>query len=156
MFYILLVNIFTMFSLVKQSDRPTIYNYVPTCVNLNVSESDLLDYSIKCTADILKFCKRNNISNVEANCVGYSQVCANIFNKIAKTNGYDCYAKPVVGYVKLFNVNLCKSISSLANSKTFYNFTKDHDFVEFYINGQIIYADPCVYDILGDKCKTVK
>ena len=36
------------------------------------------------------------------------------------------------------------------------NFVKDHDFVEFQINGQTIYADASAYDLIWKDCKTVK
>lgn len=149
-------------SLSKISDR--IPNYYP---NKSLKEEILLEtkglsseeirkYSIKKTAKILSFTVKNNLDNGNANCVGYAQMCAGISNYSFRINGYNSYAKPVVGYVKLLGVNLCNVLKCCMPTKRWENFVKDHDFVEYHIDGQTIFCDASAYDLIFNDCMTIK
>jgi hypothetical protein len=128
-------------------------------INYDVKGMDadeIMDYSIELTAKYLQFSEHNNIDNGKANCVGYAKLCASICNYALRKNGRKGYAKPVVGQVELFGINLCPVLVACAPTHKWKLFVKDHDFVEFYCGNDIIFADPCVYDLLGSDCKTIK
>ena len=132
-------------SLLKISDRTS--NYLP---------SKSLKEEIKIeTKGLSQEEIRNDISNGKANCVGYAQMCAGISNYAFRINGYNSSAKPVVGYVKLLGVNLCNILKLCMPTKRWENFVKDHDFVEYHIDGDIIYCDASTYDLIMNDCKTI-
>lgn len=148
-------------SLVKDKDRPN--NFSPSAElkaeikaeTAGMSAEDIRAYSIKKTASTLSFTIGENLSKGEANCMGYAKVCASICNCAFKANGLKATAKPVVGYVMLYGINLCNVLKACMPTRRMENFVKDHDFVEFHIDGQTIFADACIYDILWNDCKTI-
>lgn len=111
-------------------------------------------YSIKKTSSLLSFSVKNDLSNGKANCVGYAQMCASISNCAFKANGINASAKPVVGYVMFYGINLCNVLKWCMPTKRWENFVKDHDFVEYHIDGQTIYCDASAYDLIYQDCKT--
>ena len=121
-----------------------------------LSSEEIRKYSIKKTAKILSFTVKNDLDNGNANCVGYAQMCAGISNYAFRINGYNSSAKPVVGYVKLWGVNLCNVLKCCMPTKRWENFVKDHDFVEYHIDGQTIYCDASAYDLIFNDCITIK
>lgn len=121
----------------------------------DLSPQEIREYSIKKTASILSFTVNNDLDNGKANCIGYSQMCAGISNYAFRTNGHNSYAKPVVGYIKLFGVNLCYILKWCMPTKRWEKFFKDHDFVEYHIEGETIFCDPSVYDLIWNDCKTI-
>ena len=122
---------------------------------VDLDGNQLQSYSIRKTADLLRFSQRNNIADGKANCVGYAQLCAAIYNCGAKAHKISGYARPVVGYIEIGPLNICSIARSIAPRK-WKNFVKDHDFVEFTIDKDIFYADASVYDVIGTDCKTSK
>lgn len=148
--------------LVKTGNRQVSYSLTTEMRNQIDKETrgmtafEIQIYSIEFTAKHLDFAKRNDISKGKANCVGYAQLCACVFNQALASNKLKGYAKPVVGYVKLGRLNICHVLRNLVTSK-YKNFVKDHDFVEFDYEGWIDgprYADPCAYDLIGNDCMT--
>ena len=121
-----------------------------------MSAEDIRTYSVKKTAKLLTFTVKNDLSKGEANCIGYAQMCAGISNYAFKTNGLKASAKPVVGYVMFYGINLCDVLKWFMPSKRWENFVKDHDFVEYHIDGETIYCDASAYDLLWKDCKTYK
>lgn len=121
-----------------------------------MNAEEIRSYSLKKTCSLLSFSVRNDLSDGKANCIGYAQMCASIFNYACRSNGLNSKAKPVVGYVMLYGINLCDVLKWCMPTKRWENFVKDHDFVEFNIDGQVIYADASAYDILWQDCKTSK
>lgn len=121
-----------------------------------MSAEEIRNYSVKKTAKILSFTVKNNLSKGEANCVGYAQMCASISNYAFRTNNIHASAKPVVGYVLFCGINLCNILKWCMPSKRWENFVKDHDFVEYHIEGQTIYCDASAYDLIYKDCKTIK
>lgn len=149
-------------TLTKISDRPNPY-YPDRTLQSEIKEDtegmcaeDIRIYSVKKTAKILSFTVKNNLSKGEANCVGYAQMCASISNCAFRTNNINASAKPVVGYVMFYGVNLCNVLKWCMPSKRWENFVKDHDFVEYHIDGQTIYCDASAYDLIYKDCKTTK
>lgn len=121
-----------------------------------MSAEEIRNYSIKKTAKFLSFTVKNNLSEGEANCIGYAQMCAGISNYAFRVNGINASAKPVVGYVMFCGINLCDVLKWCMPSKRWENFVKDHDFVEYHIDGQTIYCDASAYDLIYKDCKTTK
>ncbi|MCQ2257448.1 MAG: hypothetical protein MJZ41_05565 [Bacteroidaceae bacterium] len=119
-----------------------------------MSAEEIRLYSIKKTAKRLSFTVKNNLANGKANCVGYAQMCAGISNYAFRTNGINASAKPVVGYVMFYGVNLCDILKWCMPNKRWKNFVKDHDFVEYHIDGKTIYADASLYDVFWKDCET--
>lgn len=119
-----------------------------------MSAEEIRNYSVKKTAKNLSFTVKNNLSKGEANCVGYAQMCAGISNYAFRTNGINASAKPVVGYVMFYGVNLCDILKWCMPNKRWKNFVKDHDFVEYHIDGKTIYADASLYDVFWKDCET--
>lgn len=114
----------------------------------------IIRYSMNLTDELLTFTRYNDVHNGKANCIGYAQVGASICNYAMQGNGYKYKAKPVVGYVHLFGINLCK-VGNIIAPKKYKNFIKDHDFVEIKIEDNTIYFDPSLYDYFID-CTTCK
>ena len=121
-----------------------------------MSAEEIRNYSVKKTAKRLSFTVKNNLSMGEGNCVGYAQMCAGISNYAFRVNGIKASAKPVVGYVMFYGINLCDVLKWCMPSKRWENFVKDHDFVEYHIYGRTIYADANLYDIFWKDCETIK
>lgn len=110
---------------------------------------DVVDYALDMTADKLQFSKRNDIPNGKANCVGYARYYATVCNYIFKAKGYDCDARPVVGYIDLNGTNLCNVLKETAPNE-YKNFVKDHDFVQLIFGHDRAFIDPCLYDLIGN------
>ena len=54
----------------------------------------------------LSFTAKNNIQNIKANCVGYAQLTSAIINFAFQANKLPYKAKPIVGKVYLFGIDL--------------------------------------------------
>lgn len=149
-------------TLVKTSDRPNPYHPDQALLSAikedtkGMSAEEIRNYSVKKTAKMLSFTVKNNLSKGEANCIGYAQMCAGISNYAFRVNGIKASAKPVVGYVMCCGVNLCNVLKWCMLSERWENFVKDHDFVEYHIDGQTIYSDASAYDLIYRDCKTTK
>lgn len=122
----------------------------------SMSAEEIRLYSIRKTAKLLSFTTKNNLLKGEANCVGYAQMCAGISNYAFRVNGINASAEPVVGYVMFYGINLCDVLKWCMPSKRWENFVKDHDFVEYHIDGQTLYCDASAYDLLFKDCITKK
>lgn len=120
-----------------------------------LTQVQIMKYSIELTASYLQFSRYNNIDSHKANCVGYAKLCASICNCALHENNLTGYAKPVVGYVSFNRINLCALLTFCLPDK-WKPFVKDHDFVEFYFGDGIIYADPCLYDLIKSDCMTFR
>lgn len=110
-------------------------------------DKDIVDYSFCLTNELLTFSEKNNISRGKANCIGYSQLFTSICNYALQVKGYEKRAKPVVGYVKWYGINLCKIARFLA-PKRYKNFVKDHDFVELNYGSYRVYCSPTLNEMI--------
>ncbi len=152
----------TSFSLVKTGTRTATYS-LPRNLSARVDHEcrgmtldEIIDYSLEMTAGELQFDVQNDIAGGKANCVGYAQLCSAICNQALESNGFRERSRPVVGYVKNCGLNICTILKTVAPSERWSNFVKDHDFVELQINGKAYYFDASIYDVLGNKCLTIK
>ena len=156
------ITCWSPFALAKSNNRPSSYlldqNLKSQIASetMNMTGEEIREYSCKKTARLLSFTAKNDIVHGKANCVGYAQLYAGICNYACQVNGLDCTAKPVVGYIMFYNINLCNALTKCMPNKHWKNFVKDHDFVEFHMNNSIIYSDACLYDLIGTDCMTIK
>lgn len=141
----------------RVSDTPNLSSSIKKEIEIEtktMSEIDLLKYSLKKTSDILQFDRTNNINKGKANCVGYAQTCSFIFNYACSINNVShCKATPVIGTVKYGKINLCNILQSIV-PKEWKNFVKDHDFVQYNIDSETIYADPTAKDLINSSFTT--
>ena len=159
---IIMLFILCSFTLVKTHDRAKSYS-LPLALKSQIAnetkgmtEKQIIDYSLNLTAKKLKFAEKNDIEHGKANCMGYAQLCSAICNQALKNNGYKYRAKPIVGYISNCGINLCSLFKGVAPNKHWKNFVKDHDFVELQVGDKTYYFDPSIYDVLGNKCLTIK
>lgn len=157
---LLFVVIAASFGLVKLKDRPNPYKLsaskkaVIMKETKGFSDTDIINYSLKYTANKLSFAQHNSIDNGVANCVGYARLCASVCNTALSSNKIQGIATPVVGYIKVCDVNLCSLVKSVMPTQDYKNFVKDHDFVELRTSTCVYQFDPCMYDIIGVSCLT--
>ena len=147
------------FSLAKVSNRPRNYS-VPKDLRTEIaaevsgmSADEIMSYGLRKTAHMLRYTEKNDLTNGMANCIGYAEVYAGICNHAFNVNKVQCKATPVVGYVMAGKINLCTIAERIAPQR-WKGFLKDHDFVEFTLGDSTIYQDACIYDILGNRCRT--
>lgn len=120
----------------------------------NLDDFEIAKYCVEFTANYLSFKEKNDISNKEANCIGYSELCKSLCNYVYKVNNRNVKVNHVRGYIKCYNINLCNLLKILVPNN-YKNFVKDHDFVEIYINNEYIYMDPTLLDLLNTDGTTI-
>ena len=149
----LIIFLWGLISLIKIGDRDYKYDYFPDDVKAEIesntigySDEQIIKYSLDLTSKLLMFSEKNCLEKGEANCVGYAVLCSNICNYALSINNSTARTKPVVGYIKICGINICDLAQSLV-SPEYKNFVKDHDFVEYYKEGQeSTFFDPSLYD----------
>lgn len=159
---VVLTVMLTSFTLIKTGDRQktcTLSKSMNEKVDAETTGMDvekIIDYSLKLTASRLQFSIYNDINNGKANCVGYARLCASICNQALTANGIHGKARPVVGYIESNGINLCDVLKAISPKDSYKNFVKDHDFVELVTDSKTYYFDPSIYDVLGNKCLSIK
>lgn len=154
--------LWTPFTLVKVRDREETWKLTPDQKQEIRRETErlkaeaIMDYSIRKTARMLTFHVEEDRVHGRAHCVGYATLCAAIANHAFRTHHLEASATPVVGYVMFHGINLCEALADIELSEEWERFVRDHDFVEFRIDGRTVYADPCIYDLTWKDCKTIK
>lgn len=98
--------------------------------------------------ELLSFSVKNDITNGKANCVGYAQLSSAIINYAFKLNDMSYKARPVVGQVYCFGINLTALSQKILPAKH-RPFFKDHDFVEVDLGHNAIYVDCSLQDLIG-------
>ena len=98
----------------------------------------------------LSFSAKNNIQCGKANCVGYAQLTSAIINYAFQVKKLPYKAKPVVGKVYLFGIDLNNVAQQILPQK-YRPFFKDHDFVEIDLGDKTIYVDSSLQDLTGYK-----
>lgn len=88
------------------------------------------------------------IPNGKANCVGYAQLTSAIINYAFQVKKLPYMAKPVVGKVYLFGIDLNNVVQKILPKK-YRPFFKDHDFVEVDLGDKTIYVDSSLQDLSG-------
>lgn len=105
------------------------------------SDISVINDCLSLVATELSFAQKNDIPNHKANCVGYAKYAADVINYAFKVKHINDHAKPVVGHVISFGINLNKVLPWFV-SKKHKSFVKDHDFIET----NNYYIDPTIYD----------
>lgn len=162
MLFVLSLFLFRL-ELVKQYDRPGNVK-IPDSIKseliintANLSEVEIINHCVDVTVNLLEFSFKQDPlfkhSVSKAHCVTYAKVCSSLCNEAFQANNIEAKAKPVVGYVECFGINLCKWYSSLNTKHK--NYFKDHDFVEIQGSNYTIYVDPCLKDLIGSDFKCI-
>lgn len=147
--------------LVKTNDRPAPGTALSAQIKSQIGREcksskpeDFVKYSMRLTADLLSFTEKNDLDNGKANCVGYAVLCSRICNYAFQVNGMGYRAKPVVGYVSFYGVNLCRLLQAVAPQR-WKTFVKDHEFVELQLEDRPLFFDASLYDFNLD-CTTTR
>ena len=115
-----------------------------------MNDEEIVDYCVELTANLLTFSFnqdplfKNKVS--KAHCVTYARVCSSLCNIAFKAHNKKAKATPVVGYAKIFGVNLCEVLCAIFPKSK--NRLKDHDFVEVRLQNEKLYVDPSLYDLI--------
>lgn len=96
----------------------------------------------------LSFTAKNNIPNGKANCVGYAQLTSALINYAFQVKKLPYKAKPVVGKVYLFGIDLNNIAQTILPPKQ-RPFFKDHDFVEVNLGDKTVFIDSSLQDFTG-------
>lgn len=96
----------------------------------------------------LSFTAKNNIQCGKANCVGYAQLTSTIINYAFQVKKLPYKAKPVVGKVHLFGIDL-NNVAQKILPKKHRSFFKDHDFVEVDLGNKTVFIDSSLQDLTG-------
>lgn len=146
------VFLFTQIKLEKDSDRNmvgcTLNSNFKECVIERCESSDtpqkIIEECSKLVCESLSFTAENDIKNGKANCVGYAQLTSATINYAFKIKNLPYKAKPVVGKVYLFGINLNNVAQKILPQK-YRQFFKDHDFVEIDLED----IDTSLQDLTG-------
>lgn len=114
------------------------------------STNDLIKECSELVCKELSFAAKNNIQCGKANCVGYAQLTSAIINYAFQVKKLPYKAKPVVGKVYLFGIDLNNVAQKILPQKH-RPFFKDHDFVEVDLGDRTIYVDSSLQDLTGYK-----
>lgn len=109
---------------------------------------DIIENCSEMACGMLAFSAKNHIAEGKANCVGYAQLTAAIINHAFQTKQLPYHAKPVVGKVYLFGIDLNNVAQKILPDK-YRPFFKDHDFVEINLGEKIFYKDTSLQDFSG-------
>lgn len=110
-----------------------------------MTADEIIDYSVALTAKELVFTRK-------VNCVTYANYCAAVCNYAFAQNSIAGRAKPKVGIVKLWGLDLCKILYSITGS----TFVMNHDFTEVQLPNATIYVDASMKDLILNDCKIIK
>lgn len=124
------------------------------CATLNTPK-DIIVCSSDMSCKLLSFSAKNDIQNGKANCIGYAQLTSAIINYSFQSKNLPYRAKPVVGKVYLFGIDL-NNVAQKILPKKHRPFFKDHDFVEIDLGNEIIYIDSSLKDLLYNSCMASK
>lgn len=111
---------------------------------------DIIDVCCDVSTDYLSFAHSNHIDNKKANCIGYARLTSALLNHAFRKKNIAYKAKPVVGTVHSFGVNL-NNVAIHILPSSWRPFFKDHDFVEISTGKERIYVDTSLRDLTGRK-----
>ncbi len=140
----------------KERYRPTqeyaLTSDIKDRISLIVSDNpiEVIKASNDLCCELLSFSAKNDITNGKANCVGYAQLSSAIINYAFKLNDMPYTARPVVGQVCCFGINLT-ALSQRLLPAIHRPFFKDHDFVEVNLGNEVIYTDSSLQDLTAFK-----
>lgn len=116
---------------------------------------DIIDVCSDIATNHLTFSKSNYIQAGKANCVGYARLTSSLLNYAFKANNLNYRAKPIVGTVYSFGINLNDVAQSILPI-SWRPFFKNHDFVEVSLPHSTIYVDTSLQDLTGRKFTIVQ
>lgn len=131
--------------LLTEADTQELFELIATTSD----EMEIIKLCNESSCKKLSFHRKNNLKIGEANCVGYAQYTATLLNSAFNYKNLSSTARPVVGQVYLYGLNIHPLAVGIMpdNLKCFF---KDHDFVEIRKeNGDIIFTDTSLQDLLG-------
>lgn len=96
----------------------------------------------------LSFTAKNNIQCGKANCVGYAILTSATINYAFRVKKLPYKAKPVVGKVCLYGIDL-NNVAQNILPKKYRPFFKDHDFVEINLDDYSLFIDSSLQDLTG-------
>lgn len=120
-----------------------------------LTDLQIINYCVEKTSQILEYSKKEsdliNLPTSKAHCVTYAKVCATLCNLAFTSNNIPNKAYCVVGYVEVYGINICNVLYKITNSAHYIN----HDFVKVITPNNVIYVDPCSYDLIGMDLKQI-
>lgn len=123
-------------------------NQVAEISNNSHTPQDIIKRCSNLACETLSFTTKNDIQNGQANCIGYAQLTSTLINHAFQIRNLSYHAKPVVGKVYLFGIDL-NNISQKILPLKYRPFFKDHDFVEIDLGDKILYVDSSLQDLIG-------
>lgn len=140
----------------KDSDRNIINctlssdlkNQVAEISNNSDTPQDIIKKCSNLACETLSCTAKNDIQNGKANCIGYAQLTSTLINHAFQIRDLSYHAKPVVGKVYLFGIDL-NNISQKILPLKYRPFFKDHDFVEVDLGNKIVFIDTSLQDLTG-------
>lgn len=129
---------------------PELKELIETKTNNLEDPKDIIDVCCDVSTDYLSFAHSNQIDNKKANCIGYARLTSALLNHAFRKKNIAYKAKPIVGTVHSFGVNL-NNVSQYILPSSWRPFFKDHDFVEINTGKERIYVDTSLSDLTGRK-----
>lgn len=123
-------------------------NQVAEISNNSHTPQDIIKKCSNLVCETLSFTAKNDIQSGKANCVGYAQLTSAIINYAFQIKNLPYMAKPVVGKVYLFGINL-NNIAQKILPQRHRLFFKDHDFVEINLDDKTVFIDSSLQDLTG-------
>ncbi len=116
------------------------------CAELEEAEA-IIKRCSRIVCDSLQFSYQNDLAEGKANCVGYAQLTAETLNHAFRTKGLPFRAKPVYGRFHLMGNDIHPFIMTLLPSK-YKSFFYDHDYTEINLDGEKVFIDTSLQDLL--------
>lgn len=123
-------------------------NQVAEISNNSHTPEDIIKRCSNLACETLSFTTKNDIQRGKANCVGYAQLTSATINYAFKIKNLPYKAKPVVGKVYLFGINL-NNVAQKILPQRHRLFFKDHDFVEINLDDKTVFIDSSLQDLTG-------
>lgn len=123
-------------------------NQVIEICNNSHTPQDIIKKCSNLACETLSFTAKNDIQRGKANCVGYAQLTSTLINHAFQIRNLPYHAKPVVGKVYLFGIDL-NNISQKILPLKHRPFFKDHDFVEVNLGDKTVFIDSSLQDLTG-------
>lgn len=116
--------------------------------NNSDTPQDIIKKCSNLACETLSFSAKNDIQRGKANCVGYAQLTSTLINQAFQIRNLPYHAKPVVGKVYLFGIDL-NNISQKILPLKHRPFFKNHDFVEVDLGNKTVFIDTSLQDLTG-------
>lgn len=143
----------------KLKERPgeiKIPNHIKEYVIESTHSYDVYEITRHCakiTCDLLEFSFNQNISfnngTLKGHCVTYARLHSTLCNIAFKAHNINAQAKPIVGNIIMYNININNLLVKIIPKKYEHYFI-NHDIVEItYDNNKILLIDPLEREFFG-------